>query len=87
MTHTFSFLLGRVQNPEHETRLQDIAATLDANKFSCTFSVVEGMALLDVTPYNADLWPSPAEFHLYAAERIIHKLAKSLAAPSAERVV
>lgn len=76
---SFSFLLGRVQSQEHEARLQIVAQHLDANKFSTTFSVVNGMAVLDVSPYSAGGWPDAAAFRLYAAEHVIHCLARRLA--------
>lgn len=75
----FSFLLGRIKHPEHEARLLNIAQHLDANKFSCTLSIISGEAMFDVAPHYPESWPSDIDFRLYAAEHIIHTLGKSLA--------
>lgn len=70
-----NFLLGKPINEENELKLAEIAANLDANKFSCTFSIINGCAMFDCTPYNKKDWKRK-EFQIYAAEIIISKLAK-----------
>ena len=77
ITDKFSFLLGRVTGPQHEVRLLTVAQYLDINKFSCAFSMIDGMAMFDVTP--PEEWPPDSDFRIYAAEHIIHALGKSLA--------
>jgi hypothetical protein len=79
MDRNFTFLLGRVENAAHENRLLEVAHRLEANKFSCLFSIVDGMAMFDVMPHDPDAWPPDSDFRIYAAEHIIHVLGKSLA--------
>lgn len=79
MNLEFSFLLGRTKSPAHEARLLAVAQHLDDNKFSCTFSVSDGMAMLTVTPHAPEEWPPDSDFQIYAAEHIINALGKSLA--------
>ena len=75
-----SFLLGLVDSPEHESRLLAVAYWLDQNKFSTTFSVIDGRALLDITP-DGETPMTADEFRLYAAELVIHALCHQLRNP------
>lgn len=79
----FSFYLGIARNPEHSRQLQELAHWLDQNKFSCTYSEVEGRAIFEVCPHNPDDWKDRALFSkdgfvLYAAEHIIYNLSRAL---------
>lgn len=69
-------LLGRVQNPQHEQRLLDVAHWLDQNKFSCTMSIVNGLAQYDITS-NQD-WHNDEKFTEYALELVIAALSRKL---------
>ena len=82
---SFSFHLGRVTSPAHQQRLLDVAHWLDQNKFSCTFSVIEGVGLFDISPHNPEDYTFLTfdEFRLYAAEHVIHNLARALGAGDA----
>jgi hypothetical protein len=81
----FTFYLGTVRDEAHNAELVEIARWLDENKFSCTYSVVEGRALFDVAPHDEDKdeWArrflfSREGFVLYASEYIIHGLSRAL---------
>ena len=70
------FILGRIQNELHEKRLLDVAHWLDQNKFSCTMSIVNGLARFDITPKHG--WRNYNAFERYAAELVIVALANKL---------
>jgi len=75
-----TFYLGLVRGSEHEEKLLNIAYWLDQNKFSTTACIVDGRMMLDVEPHGET--PMTAdEFKFYAAEIIIHALAKELGQP------
>ena len=71
-----SVYLGIVRGPEHLHKLSEVAAWLDQNKFSCTLSVVDGRAMLDITSDNSNL--GECEFGQYAMEIVIHTLVKHM---------
>lgn len=75
------FLLGRVRSPAQLDALKEMAAWLDANKFPCEFSVRENFMFLDITakPDFVEAGWTHEEFRLYAAEIVIHALAKCAA--------
>ncbi|NDC55383.1 MAG: hypothetical protein EBZ69_00900 [Alphaproteobacteria bacterium] len=75
-----SFYLGRVQNDAHTNLLAEIAAWLDTNKFSCTFSIVEGRLLFEIEPFQPPdhRIMTPPEFKFYAAEHVINQLSRTL---------
>ena len=82
---SFTFYLGRVRDAAHDEELLEIARWLDQNKFSCTYSIVEGRAMFDVEPHDEDkdAWAkyplfSKEGFVLYASEYIIHGLSRAL---------
>lgn len=72
------FLLGRVQDEAHMERLAEVAARLDQNKFSCTFSVRENLACFDICPHAPYTTADYENFTLYAAELTMAELAKAL---------
>jgi hypothetical protein len=81
----FTFYLGQVRDAAHDEELQEIARWLDHNKFSCTYSIVDGRALFDVCPHPEDgnVWKkypphSRDGFVMYAAEYLIHGLSRAL---------
>lgn len=85
LTLGFTFYLGRIRNSAHDAELQEVARWLDANKFSCTYSVIDGGAIFDVEPYASAKaeWAkhppfSKDGFVLYASEYIIHCLSRAL---------
>lgn len=79
--YSVNILLGRVRSNAQLDRLQEVGYWLDQNKFSCTLSVVAGMAMFDISPTD------PTEvtketydaYRLYVAEIVIHTLCKELA--------
>lgn len=70
-----SIYLGIVRSSDHSLRLAEVAAWLDTNKFSCTLSVVDGRATLDITD-DRDM--SQQDFEKYAMEIVIHTLVKHM---------
>lgn len=70
------FLLGRIKNELHEKRLLDVAHWLEQNKFSCTMSIVNGLARFDITSKHG--WQNDDAFGMYAAELVIAALANKL---------
>lgn len=81
----FTFYLGQIRGAAHDEELQEIARWLDQNKFSCTYSIVEGRAMFNVEPHDEDkdAWAkqplySKEGFVLYASEYIIHGLSRAL---------
>jgi hypothetical protein len=82
---TYSFLLGRMKDDAHLDEISSIAALLDRTKFTCFCYVREKMIVLDVEPWpdHEQYWPLEKEqttdgFKMYAAELLIHSLAKKL---------
>jgi hypothetical protein len=73
----FSFYLGRIQNPEHEKKLSELAAWLDTNKFACLFAIKKGDGMFDVSPHDPTGW-TPDTFKLYVAEHIVYQLSRLL---------
>lgn len=81
------FMLGRPHSEEHLQKLAEVAGWLEQNKFSCTFSMREGVAFFEIEPWDKNDWPeenkfSGVEFYLYASEIVIHSLAKKIGEPS-----
>lgn len=76
-----NFHIGRVRSEAHLERLANVAAYLDANKFSCTLSVVENTATLDTCPHDVAEWAGRTleDYRLYAAEMLIYALSRELA--------
>lgn len=84
-----NFYLGRVRSEAHLERLANVAAYLDSNKFSCTLSVVNNTAMLDICPHDpvaAQRYDTPERFRLYAAELVMHTLSRELATAGTESV-
>lgn len=81
MTHSeeTSICLGIVRSPEHLERLTEVAAWLDANKFSCTLSVSNEKATLDIASDAEGLGPWTQEkFKHYAMEVVIEALVRQM---------
>lgn len=78
--HDCCFLLGSVKNEKHLNRLSEIGYWLNQNKFSCTFSVVEGIGRFDICPNDPEEYKdwTIEEFRLYAAELVIAAFSKGL---------
>jgi hypothetical protein len=76
-----NILLGRVRNDAQLDRLKEVGYWLDQNKFSCTLSVIDGVAMFDIEPHEDQKqlinWPYD-EYRLYVAELVIHALAVEL---------
>jgi hypothetical protein len=74
----FDIFLGAVLNDAHAAKLAEVAAWLDANKFSCTFSVYEGAGHFTITP-NPDSPHLTWELFLsYARDTVICALSAHL---------
>lgn len=74
----YSFLLCRVHNETQFQKLAEIAANLDQKYFSCTFSVVNHLAVFDVNPHEDKTYNSADHFRVCAASFIINALAEAL---------
>lgn len=75
----YSFLIGRVKDQDHENKLIEVAHWLEKNKFSCLFTIIDGLAYFTVDPDKPSDWESENEFKFHAAEIIITALSKKLA--------
>jgi len=74
-----SVYLGTVRGPEHLDKLAEVAAWLDANKFSCTLSVSNEKAELDIASDTEGLGPWTQEkFKHYAMEVVIQALVRHM---------
>jgi hypothetical protein len=75
--YSVNILLGRVRNNAQLDRLTEVGYWLDQNKFSCTLSVVDGVAMFDIDPPEDQKelinW-TYAEWRLYVMELVIHAL-------------
>jgi hypothetical protein len=69
--------IGIVRSPDHLNKLEEIAAWLDQNKFSCTLSVVDNRATLDITGGDESV-QTKEEFDKYVMEIVIHTLVKHM---------
>lgn len=79
----YAFYLGPVRDAAHDEILLSIAHWLNENKFSCTYSIVDGRAIFDTAPHNPESWAdielfSKDGFAFYAAEHIIYNLGRAL---------
>lgn len=76
--YSVNILLGRVRSEAQLDRLTEVGYWLDQNKFSCTLSVVDGVAMFDIEPHEDQKqllnWPYE-EWRLCVMELVIHALA------------
>lgn len=49
----YTIKLCRVKNKDHEEKLIEVAKWLDDNKFSCSFSIIDGIAYFDIDKAEA----------------------------------
>jgi hypothetical protein len=69
--------LGILRGEKHMERLSEVAAWLDQNKFSCTFSVVDNRAMMDIDAPESSGWTKD-DFEKYVMEIVIHSLVRHM---------
>lgn len=80
----FDILLGPVINDAHMTKLEQVAAWLDKEAFSCTLAVYNGYAYLDVTPDEIPPNTNWDAIRLNLVETVVEALARNLVDTPAE---
>ena len=66
-----------VKNKEHEDKLLEVAKWLDDTTFSCTFSIIDGIAHFDIDAADPDFWDQD-RFEKFSSQEVLSALAKFL---------
>jgi len=75
MTHTIK--ICEVKDKQHEEKLLEVAKWLDDTVFSCTFSIIDGIAHFDIDAADPDFWDQD-RFEEFSSQEVLSALAKFL---------